>query len=553
MCNDHNFGKNQECRKCNAPKPEMEELPAPEPRAKRFKPGDWICAHCGDHQYASNDTCRKCGESKTDDAEIIDASDERCVPSADALAGGKGKGKGKERPWYPGDWQCVFCGEHAYAKRKTCRTCGAPRPPTEEALLAAEQKPVAPSVHTRPTNVINWKKAPDAVDTPDAEPPRRSGDPNIPAVKWITIAADSRAVQGGMPEKMPAVFFQKGQTMFAYSAAMLRMVCQSEEAIEITHDADWQLWPEVGAELKEATGEAEGECFAVARDPDAFVVGVGCSSNWQGRERAAKLALLVAKLMEPGAEGLIRDVVHDYPDSRSFLEAIGAKVPGVNDMGPRATPSLRGSASAMQPSAVSGDPATSISLNNITIRVASAITQAGLPATAPCVFYDKAFKETYSRAHGLLLTFLNTEGLKLRFETVHDVEGKQYPEIADAIRHAGLGLDSFCLIRVLPLKRWAVGMGGGVQGREHAAKLALCLSVAQCHPSYEAMAYASTDFPELGGLLTRLASEGAAAAGGAATSWTAAALTNGGGWSGAFGQQMLAGDQEALWAQVASG
>eukprot|EP00446_Apocalathium_sp_SHHI-4_P002663 CAMPEP_0177180388 /NCGR_PEP_ID=MMETSP0367-20130122/15367_1 /TAXON_ID=447022 ORGANISM="Scrippsiella hangoei-like, Strain SHHI-4" /NCGR_SAMPLE_ID=MMETSP0367 /ASSEMBLY_ACC=CAM_ASM_000362 /LENGTH=165 /DNA_ID=CAMNT_0018627173 /DNA_START=71 /DNA_END=568 /DNA_ORIENTATION=+ len=33
-----------------------------------WKPGDWKCAGCGDHQFAKNETCRKCGEAKPADA-----------------------------------------------------------------------------------------------------------------------------------------------------------------------------------------------------------------------------------------------------------------------------------------------------------------------------------------------------------------------------------------------------------------------------------------------------------------------------------------------------
>merc|ERR1712091_803882 len=44
------------------------------------KSGDWICPSCGDHQYARNDECRKCGEPKPDEGIVQKNSSAPLLP-----------------------------------------------------------------------------------------------------------------------------------------------------------------------------------------------------------------------------------------------------------------------------------------------------------------------------------------------------------------------------------------------------------------------------------------------------------------------------------------
>merc|ERR1719188_2601502 len=62
-CNDHQFAKNETCRKCGTPKPMISS------NNQVMKTGDWICPNpdCGDIQFAKNETCRKCSTPRPDD------------------------------------------------------------------------------------------------------------------------------------------------------------------------------------------------------------------------------------------------------------------------------------------------------------------------------------------------------------------------------------------------------------------------------------------------------------------------------------------------------
>eukprot|EP00434_Breviolum_minutum_P001208 symbB.v1.2.001057.t1/scaffold33.1/size517934/9 len=70
-CGDHNFARNTQCRKCGTPRPaDVTEFPKPvaeptyTPDGRQMRPGDWICENCGDHNFARNQQCRKCGHPR---------------------------------------------------------------------------------------------------------------------------------------------------------------------------------------------------------------------------------------------------------------------------------------------------------------------------------------------------------------------------------------------------------------------------------------------------------------------------------------------------------
>lgn len=111
-CGDHQFSRNQECRKCCTPKPEVGGGygGGGDGGGGGMKDGDWTCPGCGDHQFARNASCRKCSP-----------------PKPDGCGGGGGYG-GRGGGMKPGDWACRGCGDHQFARNTICRKCGSPKP-----------------------------------------------------------------------------------------------------------------------------------------------------------------------------------------------------------------------------------------------------------------------------------------------------------------------------------------------------------------------------------------------------------------------------------------
>merc|ERR1719330_1195943 len=100
------------------------------------KPGDWVCLGCGDHQFAKNATCRKCGTPKGQMG-MGGMMGGQMGGMMGGMMGGQMGGMmgGMCGNMKPGDWSCPGCGDHQFAKNATCRKCGTPKP--ENAGMAA--------------------------------------------------------------------------------------------------------------------------------------------------------------------------------------------------------------------------------------------------------------------------------------------------------------------------------------------------------------------------------------------------------------------------------
>eukprot|EP00930_Biecheleria_cincta_P001263 TRINITY_DN102403_c0_g1_i1.p1 TRINITY_DN102403_c0_g1~~TRINITY_DN102403_c0_g1_i1.p1 ORF type:complete len:516 (-),score=62.66 TRINITY_DN102403_c0_g1_i1:57-1604(-) len=124
-CGDHQFARNDACRKCGIVKPVVAS------NNQTSKAGDWICPNpdCRDLQFERNMSCRRCGEPKPEPG--------AGAPSVAAF--GKGKSRvdfptkvdpvpaAPPRGHKPGDWTCSSCGDHQFARNASCRKCGAPK------------------------------------------------------------------------------------------------------------------------------------------------------------------------------------------------------------------------------------------------------------------------------------------------------------------------------------------------------------------------------------------------------------------------------------------
>mmetsp|Transcript_1036 Transcript_1036/g.2332 ORF Transcript_1036/g.2332 Transcript_1036/m.2332 type:complete len:252 (-) Transcript_1036:166-921(-) len=118
-------------------------------KGKGFERGDWICPACGDHVFGRNNNCRRCGAPRPSG----DGSDGGALSSgfqggkgsefargANAMARGSGafgvsgpprRAGGGQKPM-PGDWICPSCGDLQFARNAQCRMCGGRRPVEED-------------------------------------------------------------------------------------------------------------------------------------------------------------------------------------------------------------------------------------------------------------------------------------------------------------------------------------------------------------------------------------------------------------------------------------
>eukprot|EP00930_Biecheleria_cincta_P044536 TRINITY_DN30643_c0_g1_i1.p1 TRINITY_DN30643_c0_g1~~TRINITY_DN30643_c0_g1_i1.p1 ORF type:complete len:523 (+),score=87.49 TRINITY_DN30643_c0_g1_i1:72-1640(+) len=127
-CRMLNFARNESCRSCSTPNPDpqgslaaFQEGIAAGHGGHEEKPGDWYCPSCNDLQFARNKQCRKCGAANPDPEGSMAAAQ-----AAGAKLGGWESSS--QRASLPGDWNCPACGDLQFARNTTCRKCGTPNP-----------------------------------------------------------------------------------------------------------------------------------------------------------------------------------------------------------------------------------------------------------------------------------------------------------------------------------------------------------------------------------------------------------------------------------------
>jgi len=70
-CDDFQFARNKQCRKCGAPNPhQSSQGQNVKPAMNNEKKQDWRCPNCSDLQFARNKSCRKCGTERLTEEEI---------------------------------------------------------------------------------------------------------------------------------------------------------------------------------------------------------------------------------------------------------------------------------------------------------------------------------------------------------------------------------------------------------------------------------------------------------------------------------------------------
>jgi len=146
---------------------------------------------------------------------------------------------------------------------------------------------------------------------------RSNSSTNAPKTHWLTIGPDSKLMLEGLPETGPAISHDKAfQEFFSNAGGVLAEL--DPEGVNIEHDADWQVFPEVGEAIKQAG--AEENCYAVAMSASHGVWGAGIGAGWKARENSSKLALAVAVAQ---ASGRVEEMCGQHPEFAAVCAAAG--------------------------------------------------------------------------------------------------------------------------------------------------------------------------------------------------------------------------------------
>lgn len=334
--------------------------------------------------------------------------------------------------------------------------------------------------------------------------PWQKEDTGPPRVLTLELTQESQLTSQGFPPEAPAIAHDKSMTVFRSAHSILcEVVGDISTEVEMHHDTEWDIFPEIGEAIQRAGGEEL--CFSVVTCPNHGKWAVGIAAGKKGREVAGKLALAFSLLVDREPADL-EIFCKNYPEFRAMLAEAGllpprggpqkrsaALLPQAGGKGP-AGPTPWAAAPAPSPSGASA-PASNGGLPQflwISLDPTASLCQEGLPSEGLCVYHDKYTADLFRSGQFVLsevVAEVNNEVI-----ITHDPDWDQMPEIAEAIKKGG-GEDNCYAVATLPSHGiWAVGLAGGWKPRESACKLALSVALVASSGEIERFAKSYPDF-----------------------------------------------------------
>lgn len=312
----------------------------------------------------------------------------------------------------------------------------------------------------------------------------------------------------------PAISYDKiisdRTNLFGNSSGIVHCLCD-ENKVELIHDCDWKLYPQVGEAYVKAGGDAEWSmCIAICKGRMSWGVGIG--GKWKLREHAAKLALAVSLAAVEGQSYQLREIARWFPEFdpvygeryRLMLSPDGSPVnrpkpkyadvaiedlkkpPALPPIPAHTLPTKRVDMYSLQEEDINficGLPQNqpvSIKLEESTVPH----FLSGFPTRGITIAVDnKKLGATLFGCAESILEDLAAD--KTNIKDYHDDDWNKYPGIYTALQKAGA--EQLCYVVAVSSspRVWAVGMSSKWQNRLTAAKFGVALQLAKRSPSFD--------------------------------------------------------------------
>lgn len=324
------------------------------------------------------------------------------------------------------------------------------------------------------------------------------------SVTWITLEKGAPLVEQGLSDLAPALSYNTDLQELLSSAQSILYDLAGDAAgtVTLTHDTDWDVFPEVGAALKEKGREQECLCVAVCLGHSIW--GVGTGSKWKQREQAARLALCVA--LAANVDSLCT-VAKQYPKFIALCENSNIATGTLDDIddcptvveGAPQTPPRRGGTTKRSHNAVHQDeshmplaPKISRGQNGamqhdrlprdvplwIHLPVAEAPDLlASLPPHALVVSTDgKTRRGLYSNADRAVSSLLGGSAAEAEYHD--DANWDHFPTVGKVLKEIATAEECMTVAVCYSRDVWGVGVSMQGKNRFAAAKVALAASLA---------------------------------------------------------------------------
>eukprot|EP00439_Symbiodinium_sp_Y106_P073676 s327_g13.t4 len=240
-------------------------------------------------------------------------------------------------------------------------------------------------------------------------------DTGPPRVLNLQLFQESQLTTQGFPPEAPAIVYDKSMHVFSSAHSILQeIVGDISVEVEIHHDTEWDIFPEIGESIRHAGGEEL--CFSVGTCPNQGRWAVGIANGWKGRETAVKLALGFSLLADRSPDEL-ENFCKNYPEFRVMVAEAGL----LPSRGPPKRSAFNASQgqqwqSSPKQNSWSAPPAPAgggfpkfvwASLDNT-----AGLVQEGLPAEGLCVYHDKQFADLFRNGQYVLQEDMSGSGSK---------------------------------------------------------------------------------------------------------------------------------------------
>lgn len=282
---------------------------------------------------------------------------------------------------------------------------------------------------------------------------------------------------------------------------MAQVLGEEAPEVELIHDAEWSIFPEVGDALRAAGTEERALTVATCAARNTWAVGVG--GKWKHREAAAKLALALALM--PMSENAA-EIASEWPGLPALCEAAGVAT------GLPAAP-VKPAQKKQQPKAAVAPPAQRAGGKGVKGATKSSGAKGGgaLPRDKP-LWLNMAGEDAPEKlaAEGMPMEdvlaicsdgqrgkALSTQAEEVLKQLVSDFETDitfhddpnwaEFEAVGKVLQKNGGKQECLCIATCPAFGAWAVGAGAKGQCRYNAALLALAATLTIQSAEFNAM------------------------------------------------------------------
>jgi len=321
-----------------------------------------------------------------------------------------------------------------------------------------------------------WQPEPSA---PAWVEPEQNLEPPPPPLRLL-LNPDAPFCADGLIPDAPAIYFDSRLSGLTSSTSYILSELLEDPSSEVTlsHDAEWEEFPDVGEALRVVGGEETAMCIAFCSSVGVW--GVGLGGKWQKRENIAKLALCVALVQN---HENAQAVFEQFPEFAEYCEVQkpSRKKQRKSKPVPKAPAKVVKAAKPIQQMHPAGNMESDCFPKDVPIWIK--ITTDDMPAhldgllpEALAVSTDGTKRKAlYSKADEVLEAILPDFNSEIEFHD--DADWKMFPEVGAALKEVAAKEECMCVAVCHSRSTWAVGVGMKGTPRWLAAKVAIAAAL----------------------------------------------------------------------------